>query len=377
MRGVRSGLGCFLAHWPKLVMLGLIITMVTLVSIYGFAIFGRILHWFKKRNGWGGWGVYVGFYTAVVTLFIPGVVFIMGAGFVFGFWRGLLAVWIGGAIGQALAFLLARYLLRDGVESFVRKKWKKWTYIDAAIENEGWKLVLVMRLSPVIPYNMLNIAMALTSMHFLPFAFVSAIGIVFECSIFTYLGTMADSITSIVAGESGAPKAYRWVLLGLSLAGCIIGAVIVSIIVRKAIKRAETMVAADGNGADSRIGMSDGEEDALLAGPSALEREGFVSSMSGEGAVLRTPFFEIKSAARALTPATGALIASQLRSPPLRGYAKAKSSPKGSTAELGAVFQDRSLSGDVQRGDLEMGQQKLPASASRRRSTRNELDEDT
>ena len=54
--------------------------------------------WFKKRNGWGGWGAYVGFYTGIVALFFPGVVFIMGAGFVFGFWRGLLAVWIGGAV---------------------------------------------------------------------------------------------------------------------------------------------------------------------------------------------------------------------------------------------------------------------------------------
>ena len=44
----------------------------------------------------------------MVALFLPGVVFILGAGFVFGFWRGLLAVWIGGAVGQALAFLLAR-----------------------------------------------------------------------------------------------------------------------------------------------------------------------------------------------------------------------------------------------------------------------------
>ncbi len=44
----------------------------------------------------------------MVALFLPGVVLILGAGFVFGFWRGLLAVWAGGAVGQALAFLLAR-----------------------------------------------------------------------------------------------------------------------------------------------------------------------------------------------------------------------------------------------------------------------------
>lgn len=203
------------------------------------------MDWFKKRNGWGGWGAYVGFYTGIVALFFPGVVFIMGAGFVFGFWRGLLAVWIGGAVGQALAFLLARYLLRDWVESFIQHKWKKWKYIDAALENDGWKLVLIMRLSPIIPYNLLNIAMATTSIHFLSFTIVSAIGIIFECGIFCYIGTIADSITSIVSGQAGQPKAIQWVLLGLSIMMGVIGAIFVSIMVRRAIKKADELSSLD------------------------------------------------------------------------------------------------------------------------------------
>lgn len=169
----------------------------------------------------------------------------MGAGFVFGFWRGLLAVWIGGAVGQALAFLLARYLLRDWVESFIQHKWKKWKYIDAALENDGWKLVLIMRLSPVIPYNLLNIAMATTSIHFLSFTIVSAIGIIFECGIFCYIGTIADSITSIVSGQTGKPKAIQWVLLGLSIMMGVIGAIFVSIMVRRAIKKADELSSLD------------------------------------------------------------------------------------------------------------------------------------
>ena len=156
----------------------------------------------------------------------------MGAGFIFGFWRGLLAVWIGGAVGQALAFLLARYLLRDWVETFVQRKWKKWKYIDKAIEIEGWKLVLIMRCSPVIPYNLLNIAMATTSIHFAAFAIVSAIGIVFECAVFVYVGTTADNIASIISGEAGPPRVLQWVMLGLSIFFIVAAAVAVSIIIR-------------------------------------------------------------------------------------------------------------------------------------------------
>jgi uncharacterized membrane protein YdjX (TVP38/TMEM64 family) len=285
--------GFLLANWYKFAALGLIITMIVMVSIHGFSIFGTILHWFKKRNGWGGWGIFIGFYTGIVSLFIPGVVFILGSGFIFGFWRGLLAVWIGGAVGQALAFLLARYLLRDWVESFISKKWKKWQYIDAAIENEGWKLVLVLRLSPVIPYNLLNIAIATTSMHFWSFTIVSAIGIVFECAVFVYLGTMAESITSIASGDAGPPKAIQWVLLGLSISMCILGALMVSFMVKRAIKKAEEAGVGGGGSSSSRDhlvgimestdGTADGteEREGLLASPRTLEREGYIRNIPG------------------------------------------------------------------------------------------------
>lgn len=69
-----------------------------------------------------------------------------------------------------------RYLLRDAMASMLRAKWKKWDILDTAIEREGWKLLLLLRLSPMVPYNLLNIAMATTKMHFLTFTVVSAFG---------------------------------------------------------------------------------------------------------------------------------------------------------------------------------------------------------
>ena len=376
-------LGFILSHWPKLFLLGIIITSIVLVSIHGFAIFGRILNWFKARDGWGGWGVYVGFYTGLVSLFFPGIVFIMGAGFVFGFWRGLLAVWIGGSVGQALAFLLARYLLHDWVESMIRQRWKKWKYIDAAIENEGWKLVLVMRLSPIIPYNMLNIGMALTSIHVIPFALVSSIGIIFECSIFVYLGTMADSITSIVSGESGAPKAYRWVLMGLSIAGCIITAIMVSFIVRRAIKRAEMSFKNPSSSTDA--GEHASEEESLLGGtmPSALERESFVD-VTGENHHFQGSEFESEKGTKVPKhPISGALralsevgtMSMQLISPLRYGNLKVKLSPPGSEAgrpSSESPHGDGVDSSNQTSRDVEMGEQHSPLVSSRRRISRPE-----
>ena len=81
---------------------------------------------------------------------------------------------------------LCRYLLRDAMASMLRAKWRKWDILDTAIEREGWKLLLLLRLSPMVPYNLLNIAMATTKMHFVTFTVVSAFGedsffLVFAC----------------------------------------------------------------------------------------------------------------------------------------------------------------------------------------------------
>lgn len=71
--------------------------------------------------------------------------------------------------------------------SMLRAKWKKWDILDTAIEREGWKLLLLLRLSPMVPYNLLNIAMATTKMHFVTFSVVSAFGEILlnpQCSMY-------------------------------------------------------------------------------------------------------------------------------------------------------------------------------------------------
>lgn len=209
-------------------------------------MFGEVLHWFQARNNLTGWCAFLVLYTVTVAVFLPGVVLIMGAGLVFGFWKALLAVWLGGSVGQAFAFLLARYMLHDWVEDMIRSKWEKWEYIDRAIEHEGWKLVLIIRLSPVIPYNLLNIAMATTSMPLWQFTLVSSVGILFECALFSYIGSLAGSVTAIVSGESGIPSALSWTLVGLTVGMCTIAVIFVTHMVKEAIQRAEDAAAEDG-----------------------------------------------------------------------------------------------------------------------------------
>lgn len=98
----------------------------------------------ETNSGWAGWGIFTASYAAAISLLLPGVAAVLGAGFVFGFWRGLLAVWLGGATGQVGAFLLSRYLLGNAVSGLLKGS-RLWASVDAAMEVEGWKLVALLR----------------------------------------------------------------------------------------------------------------------------------------------------------------------------------------------------------------------------------------
>ncbi|KAK9819408.1 hypothetical protein WJX74_000272 [Apatococcus lobatus] len=228
-----------LGNWEKLLVAAVLIALVVLVSVKGLKVLGDILHWFEKRNNWVGWSCFLLLYCVDVALFLPGLVLILAAGFVFGFWKGFLAVWAGGSVGQALAFLLARHLLRDWVAGFLRGRWRNWEVVDKAMELEGWKLLLLVRLSPIVPYNLLNIAMATTPIHFWQFAFVSAIGIIPECALLSYFGSFAENMTQIMGGGAGPHGLVTYLLGGLSLISLVIAACWATILVRRAITRAE------------------------------------------------------------------------------------------------------------------------------------------
>ena len=179
----------FLANWDRALVLAALIAATVLVSTRGVQFLKDALAWLQRHSGWAGWGVFTASYAAAVSLLLPGVAAVLGAGFVFGFWRGLLAVWLGGAAGQVGAFLLSRYLLGRSVSGLLGGS-RLWASVDAAMEAEGWKLLLLLRLSPVIPYNLLNLAAAATSVGLLPFALASAVGIVPECALLVYAGEL-------------------------------------------------------------------------------------------------------------------------------------------------------------------------------------------
>lgn len=150
------------------------------VGVLGLLILGRTLplgEWLRAFNervgqsGVAGMAIYAGVYVLATVLFVPGSALTAGAGFVFGVARGMLVVSISATTGAALAFLIARYVARDRIAELAAKN-ERFRTIDSAIGREGWKIVGLLRLSPLVPFNLSNYLYGLTSVRFWPYVLV-------------------------------------------------------------------------------------------------------------------------------------------------------------------------------------------------------------
>src|SRR6476659_6231415 len=114
------------------------------------------LDWIGKLGPLGP-VIFVGLYVVATVLFIPGSVLTLGAGAVFGVVLGSVCVSIGATLGATAAFLVGRYIAREAIARKLEKN-ARCAAIDGAVANEGWKIVLLTRLSPVFPFTLLNYA---------------------------------------------------------------------------------------------------------------------------------------------------------------------------------------------------------------------------
>ena len=158
-------------------------------------------------------------YAAAAVLFVPGSLLTIGAGFVFGLLWGTVAVSAGSTLGAALAFLVSRHLARNRISAMAQKN-KKFAAIDRAIGKEGWKIILLLRLSPLIPFNLSNYLYGLTAIPFRPYLLASWLGMLPGTVLYVYLGVAGKAGLEAAAG--GGHNWLRLTFLGAGLATTIV-----------------------------------------------------------------------------------------------------------------------------------------------------------
>jgi uncharacterized membrane protein YdjX (TVP38/TMEM64 family) len=218
-------------RWKWLLYLGAVIVLLAAARYFNVQdLLKQALDWVGRLGPWRP-AIFIAIYVAATVLLVPGSVLTLGAGAVFGLIRGTLIVSVASTLAATAAFLIGRYLARAAVARKIEGN-EKFAAIDRAVAAEGWKVVLLTRLSPVFPFTLLNYAFGLTQVKLGHYVLASWIGMLPGTVMYVYLGSLAN----VSAGPRARTPA-EWALYGVGLLATIGVTVFVTRIARKALSK--------------------------------------------------------------------------------------------------------------------------------------------
>lgn len=228
-----------------LLLLSLIILSFSILSMPAFAqsvpigagfnpqaLLKNSLEWIDSLGSIGSIA-FIGIYIIATVAFLPAFILTLGAGVLFGLWLGSFYVFIGATLGSIAAFLVGRYLARDWVASKIAGN-DKFSSIDRAVSKEGLKIVLLTRLSPAFPFNLLNYAFGVTGVSAQDYI-IGSIGMIPGTIMFVYIGSLAGSLALI--GTDAQPTANPMLQWTIKIIG-FIATVAVTVYVTRLAKKA-------------------------------------------------------------------------------------------------------------------------------------------
>ncbi len=179
----------------------------------------------------GAWGpvAFVLVYVLACVFLLPGSVLTLGAGALFGLWQGTLLVSLASISGATTAFLIGRHFARDWVEGRLAA-FPKFSAINHAVAQDGWKVVLLTRLSPAFPFVLLNYAYGLTRVSLKDYVLASWVGMLPGTVLFVYLGSLASA-----GAQAEGKSTAQWVLLAVGLLATIAVTVMITQRARQAL----------------------------------------------------------------------------------------------------------------------------------------------
>jgi len=156
--------------------------------------------------------LYALIYIAVTGLSLPGATLLtLAGGALFGLGWGTLLVSFASSIGATLAFLAARFLFRDAVKA---RLGERLSAIDEGIEREGAYYLFTLRLVPLFPFFIINLAMGLSHLSVFTFYWVSQAGMLAGTLVYVNAGTQLAKVESL-SGLLSPPLVGSFALLGL------------------------------------------------------------------------------------------------------------------------------------------------------------------
>jgi len=213
------------------------LVVVAVVIIVGALLLLTPIHrWATELVGWvhdkggGAAAIYAALYVIAAVLLLPGSALTLGAGFVYGVVWGTVIVFPAAVVASLIAFGIARRIAHSAVQQRVARH-RRFAAIDRAIGRAGFKITMLLRLSPVIPYGLLNFGLGVTSVRFRDYAVATAVGMLPGTVMYVYLGSLVTTASDL--GHSSGRGWLYWVGGAITVAV----AVAVTVVGRRELRR--------------------------------------------------------------------------------------------------------------------------------------------
>ncbi len=197
-------------NFNRLAMVAIFVALV--YAVYVLPIAGPVMtlvEW-AQANPLSGAFVYIACVVLATVLFLPGSGSMMIAGYLFGLGAGTLVAAIAISLGAQCAFLMGRLVARDWVAARVAGN-PRLEAIEAGLREEAFLIVVLTRLSLVIPFNLLNYMYGITSVRAQVHLFATAVGMLMPVAMYVYLGTLARDLGEILSGDATPTTMGYWI----------------------------------------------------------------------------------------------------------------------------------------------------------------------
>jgi len=175
-------------------------------------------------------------YAVAVVAFVPASVLTLAAGAIFGVAKGVAIVFVAASVGACMAFALARSVARGAIERRISTQ-PRFAAVDRAIARDGRRIVFLLRLSPVIPFNLLNYALGLTRVRFADYA-LACIGMLPGTLLYVYTGHAIGLAAAAAGGAGRARTPTEWALFAVGLVATVVATALVTRVARRALAEA-------------------------------------------------------------------------------------------------------------------------------------------
>ena len=154
--------------------------------------------------------IFILLYIVATVALIPGSILTLGAGVVFGVGWGSIYVLVGAVCGEMCAFLLGRYFAKDWINGKIQNN-QTFFALNQALNQDGLKIILLTRLSPVFPFSLLNYALGVTGISLRDY-FLGSVGMIPMTIAYVYFGSLAEDLATIDRASQFANPELQWTI---------------------------------------------------------------------------------------------------------------------------------------------------------------------